>query len=166
MAITKLAKTVHQHPYTTQNGDSIKAQADALIDELIDINGKNVKLGAAGNTVGVVPVLHIITVADGSTVLDALTLDATYGKLTITDVWFRKGATTGGSTDAVQLCTDSGGSTAVSSSLALNTIAEGGIVRTTSLLNNVFAAGAHLYVKRTSTTNNNGTLFVSGYRTA
>ena len=131
-------------------------------------DGQSARLGAAGNVIGVNPVMHIVTVADGTTVLDALTLDATYGKLVVTDVVFQKNANTGGATDAVQLCTDSGGSTAVSSSLALNTVASGGIVRTTvvTTANATFAAGAHFYVKRTHTTDCGGVLYVSGYRVA
>lgn len=130
------------------------------------VDGVNVTLGATANTIGIPRVLHIITVADGSTVLTGQTLDATYGKLEITDVWVKKTTATGGSTDAVQLCTDSGGSTAVSSSLALNAIAAGGIVRTTSLANTTFAAGAVFYVKRTHTTDCSCIMYVSGYRTA
>lgn len=130
------------------------------------LTGKHVAVGAPGATVAIVDGVIIITVADGNTVLDAVTLDATYGKIEIDDVWFKKGATTGGTTDAVQLCTDSGGTTAITSSLALNTVAEGGIVRTTSLLNTAVAAGAHLYVKRTKTTNNSGTLYIKCHRVA
>lgn len=127
-----------------------------------------VKVAAAGNTLGAIPVYHAIAVADGSTVLDALTLNATYGKLTITDAWFQKNTTTGGETDAVQLCTDSEGTTAVTASMALNTVASGGIVRaaTITAANAVFDAGAHLYVKRTHTTDCGGTLHIIGYRTA
>ena len=127
--------------------------------------GAQVATATAGNTVGAIPVEHIITVADGSTPLDALTLDATYGKLVVTNVRAIKTGTTGTSTDAVQLCTDSGGTTAVSSSLSM-VIAAGVIASTTSIANNTFAAGAHLYVKRTHTTDCGCTLLVTGYRAA
>jgi phage-related tail protein len=125
-----------------------------------------VAVGAAANTLGFIPVCYQITVADGSTVLTGQTLDATYGKTVIDDVYFIKGGSTGSTTDAVQLCTDSGGTTAVSSSLDLNTIAAGGVVRTTSLLNNTFAAGAIFYVKRTHTTDCSGTLVIKGHLSA
>lgn len=132
------------------------------------VTGKAVATAAAGNTTMAVDGCHIIAVADGSTVLDAVTLDATYGKFTVTDVWFQKNTTTGGTTDAVQLCTDAAGNTAVTDSLALNTKTSGAIVRaaTITAANAVFAAGAHLYVKRTHTTDCGGTLYVRGYRTA
>jgi phage-related tail fiber protein len=132
------------------------------------VNGKWTATAAPGNTIGASDVTHIIAVADGSTVLDALTLDATYGKLTVIDCYFQKNTVTGGATDAVQLCTDVGGTTAVTDSLALNGKASGAIVRaaTITAANAVFAAGAHLYVKRTHTTDCGGTLFVTGYRTA
>ena len=129
------------------------------------MTGAQVATAAAGNTVGAISVEHIITVADGSTVLDALTLDATYGKIVVTNVRAIKTGQTGTSTDAVQLCTDSGGSTAVSSSLSM-VIAAGVVAATTSIANNTFAAGAHLYVKRTHTTDCGCTLLVSGYRSA
>jgi hypothetical protein len=130
------------------------------------LTAKHCAVGAAGATVAIIDGLIPITVGHGSTVLDAVTLDATYGKVEIDDVWFKKGTTTGSTTDAVQLCTDAGGTTAISSSLALNTIAAGGIVRTTSLTNTAVAAGAHLYVKRTATTANNGILYVKCHRIA
>jgi hypothetical protein len=132
-----------------------------------NLDGRRIAVAAAGNTLMAVDGVHIIAVADGSTVLDALTLDATFGKFTVTDVWFQKNTTTGGSTDAVQLCIDSGGATAVTDSLALNTKASGAIVRAANVVaaNAVFAAGAHLYVKRTHTTDCGGTLYVRGYRT-
>jgi hypothetical protein len=132
------------------------------------VNGKSVAVGSAANTTGYVEVVHQVAVADGSTVLDALTLDATYGKLTITDYWFQKNTVTGGSTDAVQICTDSGGSTAATDNLSLNGKTSGAIVRGLNVItaNAVFAAGAHIYVKRTHTTDCGGTLFIRGYRTA
>lgn len=115
-----------------------------------------------------VPTVYAIAVADGSTVLDALTLDATHGKMTVVDAWFQKNTVTGGTTDAVQLCTDAAGNTAVTSSFALNTVASGGIVRATvvTAANAEFAAGAHLYVKRTHTTDCGGTLYVAVTQTA
>jgi phage-related tail fiber protein len=132
------------------------------------VNGKALAVGAPANTTMAVDGVHIIAVADGSTVLDAITLDATYGKFTVTDVWFQKNTVTGGASDAVQLCTDSGGSTAVADSIGLNAKASGAIVRCAVITaaNSVFAAGAHLYVKRTHTTDCGGTLYVRGYRTA
>jgi hypothetical protein len=130
------------------------------------IDGTQVKVGAAANTIGIISELFIIAVTDGSTVQTGQTLNATYGKIIVDDVHFVKGATTGGATDAVQLCTDAGGTTPVSSSLALNAIVEGGVVRTASLLNTAFAAGAIFYVKRTSTTNNAGTLYIKAHRVA
>ena len=130
------------------------------------LDGTQVKVGAAANTVGIISEEFLITVTDGATVLAGQTLDATYGKIVVDDVYFIKGPTTGGTTDAVQLCTDSGGTTAVSSSLALNNVAEGGVVRTMSLLNTTFAAGAIFYVKRTSTTNNAGTMVIKAHRVA
>jgi len=125
-----------------------------------------VKVGATANTLGAIPVEHYIAVTDGSTVQTAQTLNATYGKITITDVHFIKGGSTGGATDAVQLCTDSGGTTAVTSSLALNSVAAGGIVRTTSITNGTFAAGAVFYVKRTHTTDCSGTMVIRGFLAA
>lgn len=104
-----------------------------------------------------------LTIADGSTVVAAKTLDAKNGAFTVTDVHVIKTGSTGGSTDAVQLCTDSGGSTAVSSSLALNGVAAGGLVRTTSITNAAFAAGAKLYVARTHTTDCSCTMVIRGY---
>jgi hypothetical protein len=130
------------------------------------LTAKHCAVGAAGATVGVIDSVFPIASGDGNTVLDALTLDATYGKIEIDDVWFKKGPTTGGASDAVQLCTDAGGTTPITSSLALNGIAEGGIVRTTSLLNTSLAAGAHIYSKRTKTTNNAGTWYVKAHRVA
>jgi hypothetical protein len=129
------------------------------------LTGKHMAVGAAGNTVGIVCEEFIITCADGTAeVTEKTTLDATYGKIVVEDVYFVKGATTGGTTDAVQLCTDAGGTTPVSSVLALDGIAEGGVVRTTSLLNTAFAAGAKFYVKRVQTTNNGGTMYIRARR--
>ena len=130
------------------------------------LDATTVKVGAAANTLGFIPVMYAITVADGSTVLAGQTLDATYGKTVITDVHVVKTGSTGGTTDAVQLCTDSGGTTAVTDSLALNTVAAGTIVRATSLLNNTFAAGAIFYVKRTHTTSCACTMYIRGYLSA
>ena len=126
------------------------------------IDGRRIAT-TVGTGVGRVPVMHVITVPTGSTPLDALTLDATYGGMVVTDVVAIKTGSTGTSTDAIQLCTDSGGSTAVSSSIGL-VIAAGVLAKTTSLANNTFAAGAHFYVKRTQTTDCSATLIVSGYR--
>ena len=130
------------------------------------LTGKHMATTAAGNTVPSPILEFIITVADGSTVLDAVTVDATYGKFQIQDVHVIKTGSTGSTTDAVQLCTDSGGTTAISSSLALNTVAAGGVVRTTSITNATINAGAHLYVKRTKTTDCSVTMLVKGYRIA
>lgn len=131
------------------------------------IDGTQIKVGAAGNTVGILPELFIIDCADGAAaVTEKTTLDSTYGKIIVKDVYFVKGPTTGGATDSVQLCTDAGGTTPVSSILALNGIVEGGVVRTTSLLNTTFAAGAKFYVKRVQTTNNAGTMMILAYRIA
>jgi hypothetical protein len=120
----------------------------------------------AGTGVGLIPITLAIAVADGSTVLDALTLDATFGGIKVTDAWFIKNTNSGSGTDAVQLCTDSGGSTPVSSSLALSSATSGSVVRTTTITtaNATFAAGAHMYVKRAHTTDCGGTLMVTGYR--
>lgn len=144
MARNTVARKVVRYPWNTRN-------ANQLLQE-----------------VNTAPVYYPIDVADGSTVLDALTLDATNGKMTVTKVWFQKNTVTGGTTDAVQLCTDAAGTTAVTDSLALNTIASGVIVNATVITaaNAVFAAGAHLYVKRTHTTDCGGVLHVFGYRTA
>jgi hypothetical protein len=131
------------------------------------LTGKHVAVGAAANTVGIIPETFILTCDDGATgVVEKTTLDATYGKIVVDDVYFVKGATTGGTTDAVQLCADAAGNTPVSSSLALDGVAAGGVVRTASLLNTAFAAGAKLYVKRTKTTANNGTMYVVAHRVA
>lgn len=131
------------------------------------IDGTQVKVGAAANTIGIIDEMFIITVTDGSTVLTGQTLNATYGKIIADDVYFVKGPTTGGTSDAVQLYADAAGTASpVSSSLALNNVAEGGVVRTTSLLNTGFAAGAIFYVKRTSTTNNAGTMYIKAHRVA
>jgi len=99
-------------------------------------------------------------------VLDAVTLDATYGKIQVQDVHVVKTGSTGGASDAVQLCTDSGGSTAVSSALALNAVAAGGVVRTTSITNGAFAAGAHMYGEGAKTTDSSVTMYVKCYRVA
>lgn len=130
--------------------------------------GKHTAVAAAGNTVGAIANMFIVSVADGSTVLDALTLDATYGKIEVDDVFFIKNTVTGGATDAAQLCTDAGGTTPVSTDLALNGIASGGVVRTATITkaNAVFAAGAHFYVKRTHTTDCGGTMYVLAHRVA
>jgi hypothetical protein len=125
-----------------------------------------VKVGATATGLGAIPVEYYIAVVDGSTVQTGQTLNATYGKTTITDIHFIKGGSTGGSTDAVQLCADSGGTTAVSSSLALNNVAAGGIVRSTACTNNTFAAGAVFYVKRTHTTDCSGTMVIKGFLAA
>jgi hypothetical protein len=132
------------------------------------LTGKHIAVGAAGATVGILPELFVIAVADGNTVLDALTLDATYGKLTIANAWYQKNTTTGGASDAVQICTDAGGTTAASGSIALNNIASGGIVNAPNIItaNATFAAGAHIYVKRTKTTDNGGVLYILAYRVA
>lgn len=126
------------------------------------IDGRRIAT-TVGAGVARVPIMYPITVASGSTPLDALTLHATFGGMVVTDVVAIKTGTTGTSTDAIQLCTDSGGTTAVSSSLNM-VIAAGVLARTTSLANNTFAAGAHMYVKRTQTTDCGATLLVYGYR--
>jgi hypothetical protein len=150
--------------------EALQINAEAVTEPKVApsiLTGKHVAVGAASNTVGIISEGFIITCADGAAaVTEKTTLDATYGKIVIEDVWFVKGATTGGSTDSVQLCTDAGGTTPVSSILALNTIAEGGVVRTASLLNTAFAAGAKLYVKRVQTTNNGGTMYIRARRVA
>jgi hypothetical protein len=117
--------------------------------------------------VGILVEEFIITCADGADeTTEKTTLDATYGKIVVEDVYFVKGSTTGGATDSVQLCTDAAGNVPVSSALALNNVAEGGVVRTTSLLNTAFAAGAKFYVKRVKTTANNGTMYIRARRVA
>jgi hypothetical protein len=131
------------------------------------LTGKHAAVGAAGNTVGILVEEFIITCADGADeTTEKTTLDATYGKIVVEDVYFVKGSTTGGATDSVQLCTDAAGNVPVSSALALNNVAEGGVVRTTSLLNTAFAAGAKFYVKRVKTTANNGTMYIRARRVA
>jgi hypothetical protein len=132
------------------------------------LTGKHVAVGAAGATTGIVPNLFVIAVPDGNTVLDALTLNATYGKIQIVDAWYQKNTVTGGAADAVQVTIDAGGADPVTSSLALNAIETGGIVRATQIIaaKAAFAAGAHIYVKRTKTTDNGGTLFLTAYRVA
>lgn len=108
----------------------------------------------------------VFDVADGSTVLDLGALDSKLGALQIIDVMAVKTGSTGSTTDAVQLCTDSAGSTAISSSLALNTVAAGTLTKTTAITNGALAAGAHLYVKRTHTTDCSCTLVIRVYQTA
>jgi hypothetical protein len=163
-------RAVMQTGYFTEAKATDAFAAAAISAALLkpsQIDGTQVKVGAAANTIGIISEEFIIAVTDGSTVQTGQTLNATYGKIIVDDVYFVKGPTTGGTTDAVQLFADAGGSTSpVSSSLALNTIAEGGVVRTTSLLNTAFNAGAIFYVKRTSTTNNAGTLYIKAHRVA
>jgi hypothetical protein len=105
-----------------------------------------------------------LTIADGSTVSAAKVLSNQAG-FTVTNVFVIKTGSTGGSTDAVQLCTDAGGTTAVSSSFVLNSVAAGTLVKTTVVNNGAFAAGATLYVKRTKTTDCSCTMIVEGYST-
>jgi len=146
-------------------GQITATNVQTALMELID--GRRIaKTPATG--IARIPVTYVIAVADHSTdVLDALTLDATFGGITVTDVSFIKNTTTGGTSDAVQLCNDSGGSAGVSSPLALSGVTSGGVVRTTAVTaaNATFAVGAHMYVKRTHTTTDcGGTMIVTGYR--
>jgi hypothetical protein len=131
------------------------------------LDGTQVKVGAPANTVGIIDESFFITVTNGSTIQTGQTLDATYGKIVVDDVYFIKGPTTGSTNDIVQLFADSNCTTSpVSSALALSGVLEGGVVRTTSLLNTAFAAGAIFYVKRTQTTNNAGTMVIVAHRVA
>lgn len=118
-----------RRPFNKSGGNRIKAALDACSDT-------------------------VFAVADGSTVLSAFTLPTDWGKMQILDVWVIKTTATGGTTDAVQLCADAAGSNAISSSLALNTVAAGSVVRTTVVAPAyaTIAKGGTLYVKRTHTT--------------
>lgn len=130
------------------------------------VNGKSVALGGSALTVGMVPVLFRLVIPDGSTVVDALTLDTTYGGFTVISAWAIKTGSTGGATDAVVLCSDSGGTLNVTDGFTFNGTLPYVVKEATSIIQSqcVFAAGSHLYVARTHTTDCSCILYVLGYR--
>lgn len=141
---------------------TISVRKDMVRAERGSNKAANLRLQAILNKINIIIPL---TVADGSTVLSALTFPTALGAIVLCDAWSIKTGSTGGASDAVQLCADSGGSNAISSSLALNGVAAG-TKTTTTIISQTYAAiaaGGTLYVKRTHTTDCGCVLFVEAY---
>jgi len=128
------------------------------------IAGKRIAATANDATVGGVPVVHTIAVADAASGTKTVMLHATYGALKILDVHFVKAGSAGGATDSIKL-TD--GTHDITDSLDLNSKAAGAIVRAASVSPTYgsLAAGATLVANWTKTTNGcEGTLVITGVR--
>jgi hypothetical protein len=166
---TNLAKA------TTPGGASIVGLYDAVgkytattVEAALaeDADARRLAVNAAGNTIASAVVQHRIAVPSGVTGTVTTILDATFGKVLITDVHFVKAGSTGGASDTIKL-TD--GTHDITDSFALSTKAAGAIVRALSIspTYGTVAAGGTLVANYTNgTTSCEGTLYVTGLRVA
>lgn len=129
-----------------------------------DADARRLAVNTTSNTIGSAVIMHRIAVPGTATGTVSVTLDATFGKILITDVHFRKAGTTGGTSDTVKL-TD--GTNDITDALALSSKAAGAIVRATSIsaTYGTVAAGGTLVANYTNTTAScEGTLYITGLR--
>lgn len=130
------------------------------------IDARRVATTADANTIGGVVVCHRIAVADGATGNVDVTLNATYGKLIVTDVHLYKTAGAGGASDTIQVFN---GSDAITDAMSIN-VADTTVVRAGQIndANNVISAGGTLRVTRTkvSAANVACVVIVTGLRSA
>lgn len=135
------------------------------------VNGQSIAVGApsAPSATGVIGFIHqdiAITVADGATVNIDVTVDATYGKFTVTGVKVLKNTAAGGVSDTIQVANGSNPITeAISNNVAANTSTSAATILSA---NAVVTSAAVLRVIRTKVSGANVgcTVLVSGYRTA
>lgn len=129
-----------------------------------DADARRLAVNTASNTIGSPVIMHRIAVPGTATGTVSVTLNATFGKILITDVHFVKAGTTGGTNDTVKL---TNGSHDITDAMALNSKAAGDIVRATSIsaTYGTVAAGGTLVADYTNTTAScEGTLYITGLR--
>lgn len=136
------------------------------------VNGQSIAVGApsAPSATGVIGFIHqdiAITVADGATASIDVTVDATYGKFTVTSVTCLKDTSAGGGDGTIQV--KNGTTNAITEAIAIGAAAANARVTAATIVSTyaVITSAAVLRVTRTKTTGTVGcTVLVSGYRTA
>lgn len=132
-----------------------------------DADGRRIATAATGNTIPAVPVAYLIAVPDGATGNVDTVLDATFGKMTITNVYVLKNTAAGGASDTIQL--KNGTTNAITNAIDINVAANVRVPTTTIVSTySTVSAGATLRVTRTkaSAANVGCTVVVEGFRTA
>jgi hypothetical protein len=136
------------------------------------VKGSDLSVGApsAGGATGVIGIVNqdiIVTVPDAATGNVDVTVDATYGKFTVTSVKVLKNASAGGVSDTIQVANGTVSTPiteAISNNVAANVVTAAATILSA---NAVITSAAVLRVIRTkaSAANDGCTVIVSGYRT-
>jgi hypothetical protein len=131
------------------------------------IDGTQILVATAGNTVPAIPVEYIITIPDGATGSVDTTVDASVGKITITSVTCLKDTAAGAGDGTIQV--KNGTTNAITDAMAIGGAAASAVVRAATIVSTyaVVTSAAALRVTRTKSSGTVGcTVIVHGYRTA
>ena len=131
------------------------------------LDGTQVAVTAAGNTVPAIRVAFIITIPDGTTGSVDTTVDASYGKIVITDIHCIKDTSAGAGDGTIQV--KNGTTNAITDAMAIGGAAANAVVRAATIVStySTVSSAAALRVTRTKSSGTVGcTVMVSGYRVA